>query len=257
MKIKIYKNSFIRQLMSNIEENLSHYRSGNFSWTLDPENESNLYELDVTWFDEEGIQALNEISGSSIDQVADARDAKVLYKALSGMPSELARDGRIWATLCHTHCAEYVRKRNYKFIYASKNEDSVKAIKSRYFIENIRSFERTNGLARLWWFGRLVDQTGLSFEEAMETQLSYTDFRAGTLERPEVFSHKEIRSAVLDVAMTHKAAGDEFFRHRETYRPLFGDITERATRIFFPAMSHDHLTNFVEQRLTRLRESKK
>lgn len=254
MKIKVFKNSFIQELMSRIEANIEQYRTGDFQWTLDPEYGSSVYELDAPWFDESALLALNTISGETLDEVADARDAKALYQALSSMPPELARDPRIWTTLCHTHCSEYVRKRNHKFINAEALEDSLKAIKSRFFIENAtRSFERTNGLGRLWWYGYLISQTGLSYDEAIETQLSYTDFRAGTIERPEVFSHKEIRSAVLDVAIKHKANGDEFFKDRDVYRPLFGDITERATRVFFPAMSHDHLKSFVEQRLTRLR----
>ncbi|MFM9990477.1 MAG: DUF6339 family protein, partial [Burkholderiaceae bacterium] len=126
--------------------------------------------------------------------------------------------------------------------------------KSRFFIEGMRSYENHNGLARLWWFGFLVDQTKLPFDKAIETQLVYTDFRANTVERPTVFSHKEIRSAVLDVAINLKDTGDDFYRHRDEYRPVFEDINARATRIFFPDMSHERLIKFVTARIDRVRQ---
>jgi hypothetical protein len=96
-----------------------------------------------------------------------------------------------------------------------------------------------------------VEQTGLDFAKAIDTQLTYTDFRASTVERPLVFSHKEIRSALLDVAIKHRESGDNFFKNRLAYREVAKDINYRATRIFFPAMPHEVLTTFVEQRLSK------
>jgi hypothetical protein len=252
MKVKIFKNAFIRTLASNVEENFGFYRSGNFVWATEADNGENFYELDAPWMDESALLALNGISDGQLDEVADARDSKALYNALKSMPPEVARDARVWTTLCHTHCLEYIRKRNHKFLFSIDKEEATRVIKSRFFIENAsRSYERTNGLARLWWYGYLVQQTGLDFEKAIDTQLTYTDFRASTVERPLVFSHKEIRSALLDVAIKHRESGDDFFKNRTVFREVVKDLNIRATRIFFPAMPHEVLTNFVEQRLSK------
>jgi hypothetical protein len=254
MKIKIFKNSFIQTLSGDIKKNIDMYRSGNFDWTLEVENGQNYFELEAPWFNEAALIALNNVSGVELDDVADPRDATIVYQALKSMPPEVARDARIWATLCHTHCLKYVRQRNHRFLFTPEIDEAINFVKSRFFIEGMRSYERTNGLARLWWFGFLVDQTNLPFKDAIETQLIYTDFRAGTIERPEVFSHKEIRSAVLDVAINLKSKGDEFYKNRVEYRTVFKDVNERATRIFFPAMSHERLTKFVSARIDRVRQ---
>lgn len=211
-----------------------------------PDNGHNIFVLDAPWFNETALVALNKIAGGEKDVVDDVRDAKALYTALRGLPPYLARDSRFWSTITHTHCQEYVRDRNWKFLTKASAEEVYANLKSRFFIENTRSYERTNALARLWWYGFIAESTGLPFDEALFVALDYTDFRAATVERPEVFVHKEIRAAVLDLAIKRKAAGDYFYRDRDRYRPLFKETTERATRVFFPTMEHSALVRVLD-----------
>ena len=87
MKIKIFKNSFIRTLASNIENNIEGYREADFSWTTEAENGENYHKVDAPWLDNDALLALNLVGGDEVDEVADARDSKALYGALKTMPS--------------------------------------------------------------------------------------------------------------------------------------------------------------------------
>jgi hypothetical protein len=256
MKLKIFKYSFIQDLISDISKNIDIYQNGNFDWTLSEENGQHYFEINAPWLNEAELWALNNIVGDQVDQINEARDSSIVFNALKNLPPDVARDPRIWTTLCHTHCMQYIRRRNHKFIYSSESELASKNIKSRFFIEGVRSYERTNGLARLWWYGYIVEQTKLPFESALETQLGNTDFRANTIERPEVFSHKEIRTALIEVALNLKNTGDFFYKNKEEYRAVFRDINERATRIFFPAVSNEQLVKFVKSGIDSVREKK-
>ena len=255
MKLKVYKNSFVQNLTDDIKKNIDLYLTGGFDLSVQIENGENYFEIDAPWLNEADLMSLNNISENQMDEVADHRDASVVFNALKDMPPDVARDPRIWTTLCHTHCLQYIRQRNHKFLFAEDKEEVINTIKSRFFINGTRSYERSNGLARLWWYGFIVSQTNLTLDKALKVQLSYTDFRQQTLERPLVFSHKEIRKGVLDVSVKLDDIGDEFYRNRKEYRAVFKDINERATRIFFPGMSHERLTKFVTARIERVRQN--
>jgi hypothetical protein len=251
MELKVFKNQFIRTLASNIAKNKEKYLSGDFLYSLEAENGENFFTLQVSWLDEKALQSLNAVAGGAKDEVNDARDANVLYSALKGMPPFLARDPRIWATLTHTYCIKYVRDRNWKFVSVADEEEFVKNIKSRFFIENSsRAFERTNAIARLWWFGYIAETTGLPFQDAVDVLLSYTDFRAATVERPDIFVHREIRAAVVDLAIAKTKAGDPFYTDRARYRHLFKEVTERAARVFFPTMDHAEVVTLISTALS-------
>lgn len=256
MQLRIFKNQFIKSLATDISKNTSEYLSGDFQSTLDPENGHNYFMVEAPWFDEKVLKTLNGVAGGKKDDVDDVRDTRLLYSSMKGMPPALARDARVWATLTHTHCLSYVRDRNWKFLSGVSPIEIQKNIKSRFFIENIRSFERTNALARLWWFGHIAESTGLPFDEAVDVLLAYTDFRAATVERPEVFVHREIRAAVVDLAIAKKKEGDEFFRNRDRYRPLFTAVTERAARVFFPTMEHKAVVQSLRDALPPPTDSK-
>lgn len=253
MKLQVYKSKFVTILKSKISENESAYINGDFKWTVSQENEENLREIDAPWLDQSEIQKLNSVFSGN-DDVDDPRDALILFNALKELPPEHAKDERIWTTLCHVHCLEYVRARNYKFITASDEESRRKIIGNRFFMTDLgRGAERTNSLSRLWWYGYCVDQValelGVSLSDALDVQLKDTDFRANTIERPEVMSSKRMRAAVIANALKHVDADEGQFwssRNNRPYRPVMRTITERATRIFFPAIAQNELNDMVD-----------
>lgn len=253
MKLNIYKHAFVSELKSKISENVEAYVSGDFMATIEPENGENLREIDAPWFDKEKILKLNTIF-SKTDEVDDPRDTLALYGALKQLPPELAKDERIWTTLCHVYCLDYIRARNNKFITVADFDERKKNILTRFFLKDmLRGAERTNGLSRLWWFGhctaQAANQLGIPLEEAVEVQLRDTGFRADTIERPEVMSSKRIRAAVLNNAIEHAKSGEQFWSNknkgRDQYRPVLERITERASRIFFPSLAQPDLNKMV------------
>lgn len=264
MKLKVFKNAFVSHLKSRIAENFDAYRSGDFSWTLEPENGANLREIDAPWLDLDKLQKLNEVFEREHD-VNDPRDTWVLYDALRSMPPELAKDERIWATLCHVHCLPYVLARNPKIVSETDQGERAKLIANRFFLTDLnRGAERTNGLSRLWWFGhctaQVAEQLGVSLEAALEAQLRDTGFRADTIERPEVMSSRKIRAAVLKSALREIGSDDPFWssknKNRDRYRPVMTKITEQASRIFFPRIEQRALEELVDSLVAEQRRIK-
>lgn len=252
MKLKLYKNAFVAELKRRIPEHTDAYLNGDFSWTLDPENGLNIREIDAPWFNAEDLQKLNTVFTKDAE-VDDPRDALILYSALKDLPPELAKDERIWTTLCHVYCLNYVRARNKRFISVADDLERHKAIQSRFFLVDMnRGAERTNSLSRLWWFGhctaQVAQQLGIDFEAALEVQLRDTGFRADTIERPEVMASKRIRAAVLNSAFLQSKSEEQFWiaKNRPLYRPVMTRITERATRIFFPSINQSALNKMVD-----------
>lgn len=252
MKLKVYRHSFVAHLRSKIDENVKQYLSGDFGWTLDVENGNNIREIDAPWWNEKPILKLNSVFSGDND-VDDARDARIVYEALRDLPLELAKDDRLWSTLCHVYFLPYIRARNHKYLFTQESDERKRVIVTRFFLTDTgRGAERTNSISRLWWYGHLVAQSAklldVDYEKALLHQLKDTDFRANTLERPEVMSSKKIRAAVLNNAISRNQVGDHFWssHNNRPYRPVMSQITERAARIFFPGIDQASLNQLVD-----------
>ena len=246
MKLRLFKSRFLSQLKTLIKTNAESYKTKDFLWTLEPEHAQNFIEIDAPWFSLEGINQLNNVASG---MVTDALDAKILFESLREMPPVLARDERLWTTLCHLYAQPYIRARHKAAFPDDVSDEFVNGVVSRYFADNPRAFERTNALARLWWFGFIASRADLDFEKALDVLLSYTDFRASIIERPLVFCSQKIFDAVLSVAMEHKKAGDDLYLDRSRYRPLLGELTEAGGRIFFPTMKKEKLIAWIEDHI--------
>lgn len=246
MKLRLFKSRFVNQLKNSVRANIEFYKTKDFLWTLEPEHAQNFIEIDAPWFTLDGISQLNSAASG---MVTDAVDAKILFESLKEMPPALARDERVWSTLCHLYAQPYIRARHKAALSDDESDEFVKGVVSRYFADNPRAYERTNALARLWWFGFVASRSSLDFEKTLDVLLSYTDFRASIIERPLVFCSQNIFDAVLSVAMDHKEAGDDLHVDRDRYRPLFGELTEAGGRIFFPTMKREKLITWIENHI--------
>jgi len=151
MKIRFLKNDALYVLKDNIKNNIDNYTSVNSLWIKDVTNDSNNFiefKTEVPLF---------ELIISANPEKDDLENIKILYTNLSKLTDSQAGDERLWSGLCHDLFWNYMQKR----WPLEKATDKVKYIKKNYFFAHgeKRSL-MTNGLARLWWLGRLTyDET--------------------------------------------------------------------------------------------------
>ena len=151
MKIRFLKNDSLYILKDNIKNNVENYSSINALWIKDITNDNNNFiefKTEVPSF---------ELIISENPEKDDLENIKIIYTNLSKLTDSQASDERLWSGLCHDLFWNYMQKR----WPLDKASDKVKYIKKNYFFAHgeKRSL-MTNGLARLWWIGRLTyDET--------------------------------------------------------------------------------------------------
>lgn len=247
MKLRLFKNSLVQKLLEKVPENLARYRSGTFASWLDLEYEDEFFEVDVPAIKDINFELLNERKG---ERVQDDLDVKLFFKQLEGMTPNLARDPRLWATFCHMYALPYIRMRNPK-IFEQDEEEAVNVIKTRFFITGGgRGFERTNALARLWWYGHIANRTNLEFDKAIHALVENTDHRASTIERPTLAICSSYMKAMTEVFIERKENGDNFFNSRESYRPMMMSIFEMAGRSFYPALGSSEIKEKIDEQIS-------
>jgi len=147
MKLKFLKTNSLSILKENIKDNIKHYSDANSNWIKNSTNDEVNYiesKLDVPDF---------ELIISKTPEKDDFLNIKLLYSNLIELTDSQAGDERLWAGLCHNQFWNYMINR----WPIAKAKDEVKFIKKNYFFAHgeKRSL-MTNGLARLWWIGRLT-----------------------------------------------------------------------------------------------------
>jgi hypothetical protein len=246
MKMKVFKNSLVQRLKDSISENIERYQSGDFAQWIEHEHESDLFELDIPEVDAIDFEALNTAQGDAVD---DDRDVKLLFLKLQNLPPAIARDARVWVTLCHMHALPYIRKRNPKLLTASGDELK-KLIGSRFFIvDGGRGYERTNALARLWWYGYIAKKTGVDFDKAVHALVENTGNRADIVERPGIAACGNYMTAMTQVLVDAKESKSTYFNNRAKYRPMLMAVFETAGRKFFPSMGTPAIKHCIEEQI--------
>jgi len=253
MKFKLFKNSLVQKLLEKVPENLERYKSGDFSNWLETEYEDEFFEVDVPNIKNIDFELLNNRKG---DRVQDDVDVILFFKQLEGITPNLARDPRLWTTFCHMYALPYIRMRN-PTMFEQDEDEAVNVIKSRFFITGGgRGFERTNSLARLWWYGYIAKRTDLDFDKAIHALVENTDHRASTIERPTLAICSSYMKAMTEVFIEHKEKDDKFFNSRESYRPMMMSVFEMAGRSFYPALKPLEIKAKIDDQISLHRESK-
>lgn len=252
MKLRLFKNSLMQKLLEKIPENMERYRSGSFANWLDSEYDDEFFEVEVPAIKKIDFEVLNIRKG---DRVQDDVDVILFFKQLEDITPNLARDPRLWTTFCHMYALPYIRMRN-PTIFDQDEEEAINAVKSRFFITGGgRGFERTNALARLWWYGYIAKRTGLDFDKAVHALVENTGNRADTIERPTLAICSSYMKAITEVFIEHKEKGDKFFNSRDSYRPMMLSVFEIAGRSFFPSLKPSEIKSKIENQISLHRKN--
>ena len=151
MKIRFLKNDSLYILKDTIKDNIDNYSSANTLWIKEVTcDNNNFIDFKYEFPDFDLIISDNP-------EKDDLGNIKIIYSNMQKLTDSQASDERLWAGLCHDIFWNYMQKR----WPVDKASDKAKYIKKNYFFAHgeKRSL-MTNGLARLWWIGRLTyDET--------------------------------------------------------------------------------------------------
>jgi hypothetical protein len=242
----------MQKLLEKVPENIERYRSGSFASWLDLEYEDEFFEVEVPSIKNIDFEVLNNRKG---DRVQDDVDVILFFKQLEDITPNLARDPRLWTTFCHMYALPYIRMRN-PTIFEQDEEEAINVVKSRFFVTGGgRGFERTNALARLWWYGYIAKRTNLDFDKAIHALVENTDHRASTIERPTLAICSSYMKAMTQVFIEHKEKGDKFFNSRDSYRPMMMSVFEMAGRSFYPALKPLEIKEKIDNQISLYRKN--
>lgn len=144
MKLMYFSENTLIIIKNNISLNLIDYSDPNSNFFKELINDkSKLLESNIEF---EEINLIPDVK-------KEYENIKELYSKLKHLTDLQASDERVWAGLAHSHLRSYMIKRwSYK-----EKKDKVQFIRKSFFFGHSQARSlMTNGLARLWWIGRLT-----------------------------------------------------------------------------------------------------
>ena len=154
MNILFFTFEQLKQFRENIRENIEKYRLGKLDFIN--ENEFRKYER-------EKINDFDFDISKEKPSDSDLNNIKLVYTSFKFLRDDQATDERVWAGLCHTKFAQ----KYLKYRWDCQTEDE---IKRRYFFKDGNRSIIMNGIARLWWYGRLT------YNENSENPFELTEY---------------------------------------------------------------------------------
>lgn len=155
MKISFMKNDSIYILKEYIKKNaiLNYYSMENSNWIKEITKSEENYGVLKKEFED------FELKISENPEKDDVENIKIIYSNLKELTDSQASDERLWAGLAHGKFWNYMQKR--WPIPTDADKDKQKGfILQHYFFNNGSRSTVLNGIARLWWYGRLFyDET--------------------------------------------------------------------------------------------------
>lgn len=140
MNIYYFGNKTLEEYKDNIDKNLKKYKEGQLNFVKasdflkDPKIKLNPIELDLS---------------SKDPSDSDFENIKRFYLAFKNLKDNQATEEKLWAGLCHYEPF-------WKYMKYRWNCETEENVLERYFFNQASRSIFFNGLARLWWYGRMT-----------------------------------------------------------------------------------------------------
>ncbi len=187
---------------------------------------------------------------------ADAENAMAVYDALAALTPRQAADDRLWVYLCHSECAQYVRRR--WLGKRPKDEDAVREVRNHFFVNGNRGLIRDNGVSRLWWLGfiarKVDDENPRRF---LNILLHRQDVRSALIERPSVSMNTQVLKAIYAVMREHwdeagnKPLQSSILFQREVFRDWMIGLNRRGGVVLLDALPEKELVSLLREEADR------
>jgi hypothetical protein len=211
MKVNFLKERALRELKSQIKDNLDLYRKDGFALRFaDP----------FYWFasevelDESALKKMKLPDEQK--NLFEVENCIAVYSALKGLTPSEATEERLWAYITHTVLLDYARAR---WPIPSDDTKAVKHIAAHFFASDQRGLERDNAVSRLWWMSHLCSRVQkLKLEESLKILLHKSDVRQQVVERPTTSQSVEVFSAIIRILGKSYHTPEQKLFERETWR---------------------------------------
>ncbi len=176
----------------------------------------------------------------------DAVNALAVYEALADLTPHQASMERLWVWLCHHDCPQYVAAR----WLAERSQDgraAAKKVRNHFFATGNRALVRDNGVSRLWWLGKIANETAPDDPARfLEILFVKQDVRSALIERPTVSMNRDVLRTIYRVMREHWR-GDRKLFERDAFRTWMIALNRRGGVVLLDAMSQDDLYRLVRE----------
>ena len=190
------------------------------------------------------------LAGLERGRAADAANALLVYRALDMLTPQQASDERFWAYVSHYQCADYVADR---WLGERPADDGAAARKAanHFFARDIRAAVRDHGVSRLWWLGRIANDTHPADPALfLEIVLHRQDVRSALIERPGVSANRDVLRGIFAVMREHWEGERALFR-RGTFRAWMVGLNRRGGVALLDALPEDALASLLREEAER------
>jgi hypothetical protein len=241
MKIYYLFSDKLDSFREKIEENLEYYKNGQLKFV-----KAN----DLVAAPKIFVENLKFDMSKSKPNETDYENIKRFYLAFKHLSNSQATEERLWAGLCHSNFFwDYL-----KYRWDCKDQTEVLA---RYFFSS-KDGRRPifyNGLARLWWYGRMTYDENAKDPFELTKYICENLTTKGYLTMTFAFSHnrnicKTYLRAMMNFEKENKLTVDEYLKSRR-YIDLFGG------KILLDSISDEELTKKINDYLNKLIKNRK
>lgn len=156
--INFYKN---KETLANIY--LNYYTGADQKWVTDYYLLSSEDPVLIKWKTIPDFTLKLDLNGETRYQI-DSDNCRILYDNLNFLTPSQAADERFWAGLSHSKafydfmCERWMSKTSEVYVRSNSVQSKISKIQTRFFFEakDPMRVGFTHGLARFWWFGRLL-----------------------------------------------------------------------------------------------------
>ena len=183
-KIRLIRQTHLDDLKLDIMKNTPAYMNSDTSQF--PHIQSVSFEIEL----EADLASLSKLRPTK-EHKDEVFNCILVWKALSNITPELARDERLWTYLTHYHALAYSTKRWPPIDETKKTHNF---IKNHFFAQTKRNVERDNAISRLWWMAFIANKAESgTLKENLDALLAFSDVRANIIERPTTGRSKKVR----------------------------------------------------------------
>ena len=230
----------LEQLKSAVPERLD--------WYFDPIHP--LTSLPPGGYRESAIEAPELASKLAVNtqqpSETDVINALTVFTSLHNLTPHQAAFERLWVYLCHFDCPHYVSAR-WLNRRSDNKERATRQIRNHFFVTGNRGLIRDNGLARLWWLGKIAhDIDPVQPERFLELLLHRQDVRSALIERPSVSMNQTVLQKIYIVMKEHWNNGKALFV-RDTFRSWMKSLNRRGGVVLLDALPEDDLIRLVRE----------
>lgn len=240
-KLRYFTSQMVEDMRRAVDRNLDWYYAPSgpppFSGVAGGVRESNM-----------PAPALAERLQLDIDNPSstDAANALAVYEMLGDLTPHQASMERLWVWLCHHDCPEYVAAR----WLTRRSQDAAaaaKKVRNHFFAAGNRALVRDNGVSRLWWLGKIANDTSPNDPaKFLEILFVKQDVRSALIERPTVSMNREVLRTIYRVMQEHWGADRKLFE-RDAFRTWMIALNRRGGVVLLDAMSQDDLYRLVRK----------